>query len=43
MGRFKLGSTAIVLFAPGRTRWDETLGAGDLVQMGQKMGEQLTH
>ena len=41
MGRFKLGSTAIVLFAPGRARWDEHLTAGSLVRMGQKMGEQL--
>lgn len=42
MGRFKLGSTAIVLFAPGRARWDEHLTAGSLVRMGQKMGERLT-
>lgn len=41
MGRFKLGSTAIVLFGPGRARWDEHLGAGSLVRMGQKMGERL--
>ncbi len=39
MGRFKLGSTAIVLFAPGHARWDDTLSAGALVRMGQKMGE----
>ncbi|EZQ18593.1 archaetidylserine decarboxylase [Halopseudomonas bauzanensis] len=42
MGRFKLGSTAIVLFAPGRARWDEHLAAGSLVRMGQKMGERLS-
>ena len=42
MGRFKLGSTAIVLFAPGRARWDEHLTAGSLVRMGQKMGERLS-
>lgn len=38
MGRFKLGSTAIVLFGPGRTRWDNSLQAGDAVRMGQNMG-----
>ena len=42
MGRFKLGSTAIVLFGPGHARWDEQLGAGSLVRMGQKLGERLT-
>lgn len=42
MGRFKLGSTAIVLFAPGRARWDEHLAAGTLMRMGQKMGERLS-
>ena len=42
MGRFKLGSTAIVLFAPGRARWDEHLTAGSRVRMGQKMGERLS-
>lgn len=41
MGRFKLGSTAIILFAPGRTRWADSLSAGDLVRMGQKMGEYI--
>ena len=38
MGRFKLGSTAIVLFGPDAMRWNETLKAGDSVQMGQLMG-----
>lgn len=42
MGRFKLGSTAIVLFGPGHARWDDQLGAGSLVRMGQKLGERLT-
>lgn len=41
MGRFKLGSTVIVLFGPGQTSWDEGLGAGDFVQMGQKLGLRL--
>jgi phosphatidylserine decarboxylase len=38
MGRFKLGSTAIVLFGPGQTGWDDSLKAGDAVRMGQNMG-----
>lgn len=41
MGRFKLGSTVIVLFGPGHTGWDEGLVAGDFVQMGQKLGLRL--
>ncbi len=41
MGRFKLGSTAIVLFGPGRTVWDESLRAGDAVRMGQGMGQMV--
>ena len=41
MGRFKLGSTAIVLFGPGHAQWDEKLLAGSLVRMGQKLGERL--
>lgn len=39
MGRFKLGSTAIILFGPGRTCWDDALQTGDAVRMGQKMGD----
>ena len=38
MGRFNLGSTAIVLFGPDAMRWSESLKAGDSVQMGQLMG-----
>lgn len=41
MGRFKLGSTAILLLSPGRARWNEQLSAGSLVRMGQKLGERL--
>jgi len=41
MGRFKLGSTAIVLVGPGRTGWDESLRAGDAVRMGQGMGHMV--
>lgn len=38
MGRFKLGSTAIVLFAKDRVEWDEQLRAGSPTVMGQRMG-----
>ena len=39
MGRFKLGSTAIVLFGPQAVQWDDTLAAGSSVCMGQSMGK----
>jgi phosphatidylserine decarboxylase len=35
MGRFKLGSTAIVLFGPEQVKWAHQLSAGSAVQMGQ--------
>lgn len=38
MGRFKLGSTAIVLFGPDQVQWAETLTANSPVQMGQHLG-----
>lgn len=38
LGRFKLGSTAIVLFGPNQVRWAEELGAGSSVHMGQLLG-----
>lgn len=38
MGRFKLGSTAIVLFGPDMVEWDGELKAGDQVKMGQRVG-----
>lgn len=38
MGRFKLGSTAVVLFGPEQVKWSEALSAGSSVQMGQLMG-----
>ncbi|MBM0138529.1 Sulfurtransferase [Pseudomonas cannabina] len=37
MGRFKLGSTAIVLFGPDQVKWVEQLKAGSSVQMGQAL------
>lgn len=39
MGRFKLGSTAIVLFGPGVAQWREGLHSGSPVQMGELMGQ----
>lgn len=38
LGRFKLGSTAVVLFGPDQVRWAEALGANSSVQMGQRIG-----
>jgi phosphatidylserine decarboxylase len=39
MGRFKLGSTAIVLFGPEQVQWTDSLTANSPVQMGQRLGE----
>ena len=39
MGRFKLGSTAIVLFGPQQVQWAEGLGANSGVRMGQRLGQ----
>ncbi|MFL0796239.1 MAG: archaetidylserine decarboxylase [Cellvibrionaceae bacterium] len=38
LGRFMLGSTAIVLFGPNQIQWDDTIKSGDSVQMGQALG-----
>lgn len=38
MGRFNMGSTVIVLFAPGQVEWDEAITTGDKVRMGQAVG-----
>lgn len=38
MGRFKLGSTAIVLFGPNVASWQAELKTGSAVSMGQLMG-----
>lgn len=42
LGRFKLGSTAIVLFAPNQVTWADTLAAETPVQMGQLLAN-ATH
>ncbi len=38
MGRFNMGSTVILLSAPGALNWSEALGPGSVVQMGQSIG-----
>jgi phosphatidylserine decarboxylase len=38
MGRFKLGSTAIVLFGPDAVNWQADLAHSSPVRMGQKLG-----
>lgn len=38
MGRFFLGSTAVLLFEPGRVDWNADMRAGDAVRMGQALG-----
>jgi phosphatidylserine decarboxylase len=41
MGRFKLGSTAIVLFAKDKILWDEKFRAGAPTKMGEHMGKRI--
>lgn len=41
MGRFKLGSTAIVLFANNKMLWDATFVAGTPTKMGEAMGKTI--
>lgn len=38
LGRFKLGSTAIVLFGPEQVQWASQLTSGSAVRMGQLLG-----
>lgn len=38
MGRFKLGSTAVILFAKDKMQWDKKYGAGTPTRMGEAMG-----
>ncbi|HSC66456.1 MAG TPA: archaetidylserine decarboxylase [Cellvibrio sp.] len=42
MGRFKLGSTAIILFAKDKIRWDKKFVAGSPTKMGELMGSITT-
>lgn len=39
MGRFKLGSTAIVLFPKGRVAWDQDYSAESATVMGRRLGK----
>jgi phosphatidylserine decarboxylase len=39
LGRFKLGSTAIVLFGAEQVQWAAQLAANSSVQMGQRLGD----
>ncbi|MFC6634102.1 archaetidylserine decarboxylase [Microbulbifer taiwanensis] len=41
MGRFKLGSTVIMLFGADKVRWLESLGAESSVKMGEHFGDIL--
>lgn len=41
LGRFYLGSTAIVLFEKNCVQWDSSLHAGSSVEMGQQIGQIL--
>ncbi len=41
LGRFKLGSTAVVLFGPNHVIWDESLQATTAVQVGQRMATEV--
>lgn len=38
LGRFNMGSTVILLSAPGKIRWSDELDAGEAVRMGQALG-----
>jgi len=42
MGRFKLGSTAIVLFQAGTMQWQDTLAAASPTRMGETFGRLLS-
>ncbi len=43
LGRFNMGSTAIVLLPRGTARWRDDLHAGTSLRMGQPLGETLAH
>ncbi|WP_049723521.1 archaetidylserine decarboxylase [Gilvimarinus polysaccharolyticus] len=42
MGRFKLGSTAIVLFGKGHVEWSDNFSAETMTRMGEAMGKTIT-
>ncbi|EPX56670.1 Phosphatidylserine decarboxylase [Cystobacter fuscus DSM 2262] len=39
LGRFEMGSTVILLFEPGRVKWDDSLQPEAVVRMGRRIGE----
>ncbi len=39
LGRFEMGSTVILLFEPGRVKWDSSLQPEAVVRMGRRIGE----
>jgi len=41
MGRFKLGSTVILLFGPDVMRWSESLGAESPLRLGEPIGTRI--
>ncbi len=41
MGRFKLGSTVVLLFPSGKANWNNNIAAGASVRMGQWIGRTL--
>ena len=41
LGRFKLGSTAIVLFGPNHVSWDDALQETSAVQVGQRLAVEI--
>jgi len=42
MGRFKLGSTVVLLFGPDQVRWAEQLAALSPVRMGESIGQAVS-
>jgi phosphatidylserine decarboxylase len=42
MGRFKLGSTVILLFAQDKVLWDEALAANSPVKLGEKVASAVS-
>lgn len=38
MGRFNMGSTVILLLPPGDASWDDSLAAGRIVRVGERIG-----
>lgn len=39
LGRFEMGSTVILVFEPGRVKWDDSLQPEAVVRMGRRIGE----